>query len=93
MQIVLIRDTNGCHADRFNQRHKWVPRWKIWQLNHIKISKLPMLWQKKKFGLVYFFRASKFCLLSALWACDENKKPLKTVWPDCKAATKFEKID
>ena len=22
-----------------------------------------------------------------------NKKPLKTVWPDCKAATKFEKID
>ena len=23
----------------------------------------------------------------------ENKKPLKTVWPDCKAATKSEKID
>ena len=23
----------------------------------------------------------------------KNKKPLKTVWPDCKAATKFEKID
>ena len=22
-----------------------------------------------------------------------NKKPLKTVWPDCKAATKFEKTD
>ena len=22
-----------------------------------------------------------------------HKKPLKTVWPDCKAATKFEKID
>ena len=22
-----------------------------------------------------------------------NKKPLKTVWPDCKAATKFERID
>ena len=23
----------------------------------------------------------------------QNKKPLKTVWPDCKVATKFEKID
>ena len=22
-----------------------------------------------------------------------NKKPLKRAWPDCKAATKFEKID
>ena len=22
-----------------------------------------------------------------------HKKPLKTVWPDCKVATKFEKID
>ena len=24
---------------------------------------------------------------------EQNKKPLKTVWPICKAATEFEKID
>ena len=40
--------------------------------NHIKISKPPMLWQKKSSGLCDFFRASKFCLLPALWGCDEK---------------------
>ena len=28
--------------------------------------------KKKSSGLCNFFRASKFCLLSALWACDEK---------------------
>ena len=58
-QILLIRDKNGCHCRR-----------RLWQINHIKISKPPMLWQKKSSGLCNFFRASKICLLPALWACD-----------------------
>ena len=32
-------------------------------------------------------------LLHILMEQQQNKKPLKTVWPDCKAATKFEKVD
>ena len=59
MQILLIRDKNGCHCRR-----------RLWQINHIKISKPPMLWSKKSSGLCNFFRASKICLLPALWACD-----------------------
>ena len=59
MQILSIRDANGCHCRRC-----------LWQINHIKISKPPMFRQKKKFGLCNFFRASKICLLPALWACD-----------------------
>ena len=31
MQILLIRDTNGCHCWR-----------RLWHINHIKISKLPI---------------------------------------------------
>ena len=59
MQILLIRDKNGCHC----RRH-------LWQINHIKISKPPMLLQKKVRACVIFFRASKICLLPAHWACD-----------------------
>ena len=68
MQILLIRNTNGCHNRRYGQ------------INHIKISKLPMLWQKKNLGLCNFFLGGGggggllnfVCLIPALWACDEK---------------------
>ena len=59
MQILLIRDKNGCHCRR-----------RLWQNNHIKISKPPNALAKKSLSLCNFFRASNICLLPALWACD-----------------------
>ena len=58
MQILLIRDTNGCHC----RRH----------LGKLIISKFPNrpCFGKKSSGLCNFFRASKICLLPAPWACD-----------------------
>ena len=53
MQILLIRDTNGCHCSR-----------RLLQINHIKISKPPMLWQKNVRACVIFFGLLKFvCFL------------------------------
>ena len=51
MQILLIRDKNGCHC----KRHLC-----LWQIYHIKISKPPMLWQKKVRACVIFFGLIKY---------------------------------
>ena len=67
MQILLIRDTNGCHCRRYGK------------LIILKFPNRPCFGKKKSTGLCNFFRASKFCLLPALWACDE-----KTSCEDCK---------
>ena len=58
MQILLIRDTNGCHCSRVSGK--------------LIISNFPNrpCFGKKCAGLCNFFRASKICLFPALWACD-----------------------
>ena len=48
-QVLLIRDPNGCHCRR-----------RLWHINHIKISKPPMLWQKRVRACVIFFGLLKF---------------------------------
>ena len=58
MQILLIRDTNGCHCRR-----------RLWQISYQDFQTSHAL-AKKSSGLCNFFRASKICLLPALWACD-----------------------
>ena len=60
MQILLIRDTNGSHCRRYGK------------LIILKFPNRPCFGKKKSSGLCNFFQASKFCLLSALWACDEK---------------------
>ena len=60
MQILLIRDTNGCNCRRYGK------------LIILKLPNCPCFDKKKSSGLCNFFRASKICLLPALWACDEK---------------------
>ena len=57
----LIRDTNGCHCRRYGK------------LIILKFPNRPCFGKKKRCaGLCNFFRASKFCLLPALRACEEK---------------------
>ena len=46
-----------------------------------KFPNHPCFGKKKSSGLWNFFRASKICLLPALWACDLNKQIRRIVVP------------
>ena len=53
-------------------------------------------WNKHVPTVFYLENMTSLLCFSLSLSCtlyDRNKKPLKTVWPDCKVATKFEKID
>ena len=67
MQILLIRDTNGCHCRR-----------RLWQIRS-NFPNRPWIGKKVR-ACVIFFGASKICLLPALWACDLKKLLAKTGW-------------